>query len=1798
MTRRVPGAADISSARRDLNDAVRLFEEGRTDEAEAVSREILKRQPHAVEALNILGVISWRKGLRPAGEALIREALTLRPHYADAHNNVGVMQKQRGDLVSAISSFRRAISFRGDYADAHRNLGMALRSVGKLGESESHLRIARTHAPTSWQVACDLAQTLMSQGKLVEAASVLHQQVATKPDLPQAHYDLGLVLLKQANGEAARRSFMKVVALQPDNAQAHCRLGDALQMLERFEDAVTAYERALSLKGIFGDALNNLGNSLTALGRMGEAIDFYKRALEGNPNFAAAHNNLGLAFQSENKMDLAARHFTKAIAIRPDHAEAHSNLGNVLAKEDNFNDAEKYLRRAISLRPNFPEAHNNLGIVLRMAGRLDGARAEFEAALGLKPSYADAICNLGNVFKDRGDLREAIACYRRAAELKPGFANANWNEAIALLLGGNFQEGWEKYEWRWKREETPPFEGKAHWDGRSLAGETVLLRAEQGLGDAIQFCRYAKLVKQRGARVVLECREPLASLMAGLGGVDQVVVKGEELPNHDYQIPLLSLPRIFETNASNIPSRVPYLWASDDKVGKWRKRLGGSGFKVGLVWFGSAQHKNDRNRAISAELLAPLLSVDGVRFFGLNKEQRVSDTEVFRSVAYDFEELGASFVDFSDTAAAVSLLDLVITVDTSVAHLAGALGRPVWTLLPFAPDWRWLLQREDTPWYPTMRLIRQERLGEWAEVAGRAKRELQQLVDSPLAPKDPLKQIAEAKKAMEGGRFAEAEARCRVVLSEQVDLPEAHYLLGLVARKRSSLIEAESHLREAVNLRPDDAVMRTALAVVLRDQRKLDEALASHQRAIALDRDDVVLRHEFAETLRQCGELEDALKAFDEAIALDSGLIDAHKGRSRTLSELGRLEEAALGCSRLTALAPRDADAHTLLGNILMDAGNVSEAISAFERAAHVGVDSAEAHINLGTAQIAARQFKSAAANFGIALEVDPKSVAALVNLAVAEMEGEDLDSAAQNARRAIEIDPCDIRGHSVLGLILKKEGKLEESERSLRRVVILAPEDANAHNNLGGTLRELGRPYEAIENFRRAVKLDAKLAGALSNLGNALRTVGELTEARSHCERALSADPNFAGAHNNLGAVLSEAGDHRAAISSFRRAISLRPDDAAFHNNLGNELKDGGRVEEAIVSYEHAISLEPDFAAAHTNLGTAFQTIGKLKSATASHRHAISLDAGSAIAHNNLGSALKAAGRFDDALSEYRQAILIEPNYAKAHWNEGLILLLKGDLAAGSAKYAWRRLVKGFKVPRRGDPRQHWNGETLGGKTILLYGEQGIGDTIQFCRYVPLIKKKAARVILECPPGLKRLLTGLEGADQVIAAGEVLPEHDYHASLMDLPRVLETTVSTIPAAVPYISPPTKWFPGAENKNNDIRPTVGIVWFGRANHSEDQKRSIPAQLFSKLLKVEGIQFVGLNKEQRNEDVALLRAVQSTFSNIGSRFQDFADTAAALANVDLVISVDTAVAHLAGAQGVPVWTLLPFVPDWRWFLDREDTPWYPTMRLFRCTRSGDWDEVLERVSRELKLWLTSRNQQGRQRARVNVRDELSEAIAVKNNRGHSNQTVFFSQHGQDRYLEENYFKGKTNGSFVDIGAHDGESGSNTLFFERFHGWTGICIEPARSQYETLVKSRTAECLNVALSDFEGEAEFLEVTKGLHQMGGLTNDLRPHVRQLIRDRKGSESQVVSVPVTTFGKLAAERDLRSVDYCSIDVEGAEIKVLGGIDFAFTNISVVSIENPPNLVENFHRIRRFLEDRGFQLVTTIGSDDIFVRR
>ncbi len=509
----------------------------------------------------------------------------------------------------------------------------------------------------------------------------------------------------------------------------HGQLAEAVRHHQagRLEEAARLYDQILKSSPRHPDALHLSGLAAYQKGQHDRAEALIGKAIEICPENPAYSNNLGNVLFALHRFEEARALFLRATELKPDYAEAHNNFGNALQKLSRWNDAIAAYERALRSRPRYAEAHCNLGSALRKQGRLEEAQASYRRALECKPDYATAFSNLALVLHDQARYEEALPYYDKALALDPNHAEAHANRAVLLLLLGRCAEGWEEYEWRWKVDgftTSPRDLGRPLWDGSELRGETILLHAEQGMGSAIQFVRYVSIVAARGGQVLLECPRPLFGLFSSLtqgspAPVRRLIVRGEPLPTFEIHAPLMSLPAILGTTVDTIPGAAPYLRADPAAAAAWRDGMEPAGARpwVGVAWAGNPRHVNDRNRSMPASHLSPLLQTADASFFGLQVGAGTEDGAQLDSER--IHDLGPEIGNFADTAAIVANLDLVISVDTAVAHLAGAMGRPTWLLLPHVPEWRWLLDRDDTPWYPTMRLFRQRAPGDWSELVER-----------------------------------------------------------------------------------------------------------------------------------------------------------------------------------------------------------------------------------------------------------------------------------------------------------------------------------------------------------------------------------------------------------------------------------------------------------------------------------------------------------------------------------------------------------------------------------------------------------------------------------------------------------------------------------------------------------------------------------------------------------------------------------------------------------------------------------------------------------------------------------------------------------------------------------------------------------------------------------------------------------------------------------------------------------------------------------------------------------------------
>jgi len=664
--------------------------------AQHILDKVIKVDSKNSKANELLSYIYGNLGKFDLSLQLLEVACNQSDCSPEALYYLGSSQLKRSLFHQAVESFKKSISKGGECFEVVHDLGTAQAHIGDVNSALNSYKKCLKFGKFSYELFYNIAR-IYDELKHFDEAII--------------HYD-------------------KALNLKPDFVEGWSNKGNIFCELKRFDEAIVFYDKALSFKPDFVEGWSNKGKALNELKRFDEAIIHHDKALTLKPDYADSWLNKGNALYELKRFDEAIIHYDQTLTLKPDYAEGWSNKGNALNELKRFDEAIIHHDKALALKPDFAEGWSNKGITLIALKRIEEAVTHYDKALNLKSDYVEGWLNKANALCELKRFDEAIIHYDKAISLRPNYHDALWAKSLCLLVKGDFENGLLLYENRWHSNKLRLITGKRYfneptWLGKeSLQGKVILLYGEQGLGDFIQFSRYAKLVSDLGAKVILETPESLASLMTGIEGVSQLLIKGEELPSFDYQSPLLSLPLAFKTNISNIPADKFYLKAQSNKAVEWRQKLGEKTKKrVGVVWSSMSNFKEDSKRSLMLADFINALPSNGFEYICLQKELKESDKEFFEKYK-NIRFFGNELQDFSDTAALIENLDLVISSCTSVPHLSSALGKETWVLLSYVSDWRWLLDREDSPWYPSMKLYRQNINGNWNSVLDKVKSDL------------------------------------------------------------------------------------------------------------------------------------------------------------------------------------------------------------------------------------------------------------------------------------------------------------------------------------------------------------------------------------------------------------------------------------------------------------------------------------------------------------------------------------------------------------------------------------------------------------------------------------------------------------------------------------------------------------------------------------------------------------------------------------------------------------------------------------------------------------------------------------------------------------------------------------------------------------------------------------------------------------------------------------------------------------------------------------------------------------------
>jgi tetratricopeptide (TPR) repeat protein len=705
----------------------KLFQEGYSfhqnggfDKALVIYEKILRMEENHLDVLQLKGSLLLQMGRYVEAVEPLAKATKINQSHAHLFYNLGCALSLIERLNEAVDNFKKAILIKPNYPEAYFNLGNTLQSLSLFDEAQENYKMAIKLNPNYPDAQNNLG-LLLDKGNLVDLAlNHFNKAIDLKINNAIFHNNRAKILYRRDFFHEAMLDFQKAIAINPSYSEAYSNLGNALNKIGRLEDALVQYTKAIELDPSNASSYSNRGATFITLEQIDHAKSDIEKALELDQNHVDALSNYGIVLKDLRLFDAALSFFEKAIAIKPDFAEAYNNRGLVLQKLNRLDEALISFDNAISLKPDFAEAYNNKGGTLLVLFQLSEAIICVQKAIELKSEYYDAFINLASIFNELHDDSQAISYYEKASELEPNNPLSSFNYGVFKLSRGDFKAGWKGYESRWNADKDN-FQYKfkssqPYWLGQnSLTGKTIILYYEQGLGDTIQFCRYASMVAKLGAEVILIVQPQLEELLKNLEGVSQVISENkiDALPVHDYFSSLASLPLAFNTLINTVPNFTPYIDVNDTKVNEWSLRLGAkSAPRIGLVWSSFSAFQFDRKRSMTLSQLLNALPQTGFEYICLQKEIKSEEMDILKKSRISF--YGNELNDFTDTASLISNLDLVISTCTSVPHLAGALGKKTWMMLSHVPDWRWLLDRNDSPWYPSMKLFRQRQRDDWS----------------------------------------------------------------------------------------------------------------------------------------------------------------------------------------------------------------------------------------------------------------------------------------------------------------------------------------------------------------------------------------------------------------------------------------------------------------------------------------------------------------------------------------------------------------------------------------------------------------------------------------------------------------------------------------------------------------------------------------------------------------------------------------------------------------------------------------------------------------------------------------------------------------------------------------------------------------------------------------------------------------------------------------------------------------------------------------------------------------------------
>ncbi len=983
-----------------------------------------------------------------------------------------------GKLVEAEAIYRQLVDAAPDFALAWHALGLLAYNAGKLA----------------------LAVQLVTKAVMADASNALYQR-----NLGEMCRRLGLLDQSILCGIAATK-------LSPKDIDAHYNLGLAYSAAKDFDKAMRSFRIALKLKPDHGLSWNNLGSALEHQGDQNKALKAYARAIAINPRHVEAQNNLGVIYRGRGRLDEARACFQAAIDTQPDFAEAHDNLSSL----DDVA-AMRPVAACLSVTKAGADQAHMQGISLYRQNRFEEALACYDDALSLRPNFPAALNSKGFVLQDMGCMREALICFEKAVELAPEFAMVRLNLGMAQLKLGDWKNGWDNYEARWTGS-TEASDGSfqrpscplPHWDGE---GETkqqgLLVNTEQGFGDTFQFARYLSMASERFGKVGFVCSQPTMRLMEWALG-NQIVLLNRmpaDFSTWHCQCALMSLPRAFKTRPEQIPADVPYLKVPTPAKAHWQDRLEAEAsgrLRIGVAWAGRKVHQYDARRSLLFNQLLPLLRDKRVSWVSLQKWVP-EDQRPAIPAEVDWLDWTEELTDFADTAALMSNLDLVISVDSSMVHLAGALNVPVWMMNRFDTEWRWFCQRDDSPWYPSLRIFNQPTFGDWTSVLS----EVQAKLTSLQAPRK-----IKTRKSRSGAvtTLTKATPTSSAPMSVAQTMQVASQL-----QSAGRLQESEKILRQILQLEPNHAHAMHLLGVVAHQAGQPVLAIELISNAVALETSDALFHSNLAEMCRQQGQLEKAIKHGYRAVEIDPSMASAQSNLGIALYDAKDYDAAEVCHQKALELSPIILQSLNNMGSILRARKDLPGAANWYRRALAVNPNYLDALSNLGAALVEVGKADDAVPYLELALSIVPNYPEALCNLGLARLKQEQIEQAVVLLERSLQIKKDYPEALIGLARARYEQVQLPEAEALLRRVLADAPNNTDAWCQLAAICIEQGYSTEAESCYQKALVINPSFADGLAGLGNLKLEQGKIDEAVKLFEEAIAIAPDNLGARFHL---------------------------------------------------------------------------------------------------------------------------------------------------------------------------------------------------------------------------------------------------------------------------------------------------------------------------------------------------------------------------------------------------------------------------------------------------------------------------------------------------------------------------------------------------------------------------------------------------------------------------------------------------------------------------------------------------------